>query len=131
MDLVNVLQHWEEIIGGLALLWSEGAARAKVWHVKLPFRLGRTLAITLFPFVFYSKGAYTTCLRAHEDIHVAQVRRLGLLLFYARYLVLQWLHGSGRDHPMERWAYQVSDDCVEAQVAAAEARLATRKDSSS
>jgi len=51
-------------------------------------RLARKLgvsAITLYPFIFY---AYlpSADIRYHELIHVRQIKRIGLLKFYSRYI---------------------------------------------
>lgn len=43
--------------------------------------------ITLYPYVFIKEDRASKRLLTHEAIHVDQVRRLGLLRFYAVYLV--------------------------------------------
>jgi len=52
-----------------------------------------TAAITLYPLVLYHDVDPTPTLRTHEAIHVAQVRSVGWLHFYAGYL---WQYARGR-----------------------------------
>ncbi len=65
-------------------------------------------AITVAPFVIFRPGRYRTdtprglALIAHELMHIGQVRELGRIRFYWRYLVGQLRCGFRHDHhPME------------------------------
>lgn len=65
-------------------------------------------AITFAPFVIFRSGRYRTdsprglALIAHETMHIGQVRELGRISFYWRYLVGQLRCGFRHDrHPME------------------------------
>src|SRR5690606_5075817 len=49
-------------------------------------------AITLFPFIFYAEASPADHLRRHEWEHVAQIRKLGWLKFYLRYLWEYFCH---------------------------------------
>jgi hypothetical protein len=112
IDLIDGLTNWQEYLALTTVAWSEGAARAKTAHVKLPFNLGSVLAITLFPFVFYSKRAWgDECVRIHEETHIKQVRKLGAITFYTKYLILAIKHGGGRKHPMEQEGYLAQYIC--------------------
>lgn len=73
----------------------------------LPVLLGMS-AITFAPFVFVRKGHYRTnsarglALMAHEAVHIGQVRELGRMRFYSRYLIGQLRSGFRHDrHAME------------------------------
>ena len=50
-------------------------------------------AITLYPFILFRDAKPSAALITHERIHVAQVRRVGWLRFYAGYL---WQYVKGR-----------------------------------
>lgn len=65
-------------------------------------------AITFAPFVVFRSGRYRTdtprgvALIAHEVMHIGQVRELGRIRFYWRYLIGQLRCGFRYDrHPME------------------------------
>lgn len=94
----------------------------KVRHVYesfIPKRLG-VIAITLYPFIFYSidesrareSGTYD-----HELVHVSQVRRVGWVSFYLSYLLFYFafrLHGKNdydayMSIPWEVEAYEHQD----------------------
>ena len=73
----------------------------------LPALLGMG-AITFAPFVIFRSGRCRSdtprglALIAHETMHIAQVRELGRIRFYWRYLVGQLRCGFRHDrHPME------------------------------
>jgi hypothetical protein len=116
-----------EILWGLAVGlvgWAllEVATKLRVYHVILPFnfpcKLGSIKAITLFPFVFYAKRAGDDpCIRAHEMVHVQQVRRMGVLRFYITYMWLKRTHGGHRGHPLEVAGYAAQDACNQAMAA--------------
>jgi hypothetical protein len=116
-----------EILWGLAvglIGWAllEVATKLRVYHVILPFnfpcKLGSIKAITLFPFVFYAKRAGDDpCIRAHEMVHVQQVRRMGVLRFYITYMWLKRTHGGHRGHPLEVAGYAAQDACNQAMAA--------------
>lgn len=66
----------------------------------LPLPFGRAV-------VFYwtnDLGPVDPTVRAHEFVHVEQIRHLGSFMFVARYLWLLMRHGY-RKHPMEIAAY--------------------------
>jgi len=52
-----------------------------------------TVAVTLYPLVLYRDAEPGATLRTHEAIHVAQVRSVGWLRFYAGYV---WQYARGR-----------------------------------
>ena len=61
-------------------------------------RIARLLgvgAITLYPFILFRDAEPAGEIVTHERIHVAQVRRVGWLRFYAGYL---WQYARGRLH---------------------------------
>jgi len=58
-------------------------------------------ALTVYPFVFYRDKRPGVKIRAHEAIHVAQVRRDGWLRFYTRYLG-EYLRGRLRGLPHKK-----------------------------
>ena len=73
----------------------------------LPRLIGMS-AITFAPFVIFRSGRYRNdtprglALIAHETMHIGQVRELGRIRFYWRYLVGQLRCGFRHDrHPME------------------------------
>ncbi len=60
-----------------------------VYNSKLPGWFGAT-AITLYPFLFFAlskESALSSKTLAHEMVHVRQVRKLGWLRFYWKYVV--------------------------------------------
>lgn len=79
----------------------------------LPKLLGMS-AITFAPFVIIKPGHYRTdiargmALIAHEAVHIGQVRELGMLRFYPKYLIGQFKCGFKHDkHEMEIPGIQV------------------------
>lgn len=59
--------------------------REVIWPWFPVFWFGNILGITLYPLIIY-KHPPQPWLRNHEWIHVDQVRRVGWLLFYWRYI---------------------------------------------
>jgi hypothetical protein len=122
---------WWIAFGVVTWVSLESATKLKVYHVILPFnfpcKLGSIRAITLFPFVFYAKRAGDDpCIRAHEMVHVQQVRRMGVLRFYVTYLWLKRTHGGHRGHPLEVDGYAAQDACNQA-LASVERGMASGK----
>lgn len=120
IDLTSALTMWQELIAMIVAAWAmpvANAAQIKPWHIRLPFTLPHNvLAITLFPLVIYGKtdDERYACLKLHERVHVKQARKLGPLAFYTAYLFeLLALRKRGRDHSLEKPAYEVSDACFE------------------
>lgn len=106
--LLNLPDYWAQAL----IAWGslEGAARATVVHAKVPWLPKGVRAITLFPFVLYTAEAYgNKAVVAHEEVHVAQVRRMGPTLFYAVYLFYLLGGKRNRNHPLEKPAYAVQD----------------------
>ncbi len=62
----------------------------------------RTAGITLPPFGIYLRPGHedNTVLQAHEAVHWEQYERMGLIMFYVRYLLGLAMHGYTA-HPME------------------------------
>ena len=71
--------------------------------------LPKIAAITLFPFVVWRQGHRTPALEAHERYHWDQALRWGIVPFYLVYLALLPFYGGGRNHPLERKAYEIQD----------------------
>ena len=70
----------------------------------------RIAAITLWPFILYRDGYRTPALEAHEYYHWRQALVWGVLPWYAAYVVLLVVYRTGgRNHPMERRAYEIGD----------------------
>lgn len=69
-------------------------------------------AITFGQVIVGRNATQLTLLRAHEQVHVRQYRRWGLLFFpaYALSSLWQWLHGRDpyRDNAFEREAYRLA-----------------------
>jgi len=61
-------------------------------------------AITLWPFIFYH-GQPTEQTRSHELVHAEQIKKLGVLKFYALWIYYTARHGY-QNNPLEREAYQ-------------------------
>lgn len=78
---------------------------------EVPFVKG---AITLWPFILYGRGVYSDCVRAHEYVHWQDALGMGVLPYYIKYLYLALVkgYGFGREHPMERLAYRVEEECL-------------------
>lgn len=91
----------------------------EVYESRIP-RLVGAEAITLYPFIFYSFDEYEACddreevVRAHEWIHVRQIRLMGWFNFYVSYVVCYLrMRLQGRSHisayydiPHERQAFK-------------------------
>lgn len=76
----------------------------KIVLPKLPGRIG---AITLWPFIVYRQGQEKRPeLHAHEMHHWNTALRCGILPWYLAYLLLLPFFGGGRNHPLERPAYE-------------------------
>lgn len=73
-------------------------------------------AVTLWPFIFYDKGAKTPCIQLHEYYHWEQALRWGVLPWYMAYLLLQavYFHRPPNEHPLEREAHRRQRACEEA-----------------
>lgn len=72
-----------------------------------PFAPQRSIAITLWPFIFYS-AAFSDHpgTGTHELYHWWQALRWGVVPWYAYYaLLLPWYWRRAREHPLERPAY--------------------------
>jgi len=63
-----------------------------------------TKAITLYPFIFFN-GWPTPTIRSHEQVHVDQIRRMGVVRFYLTYLWYTIRFGY-RNNPLETEAYK-------------------------
>ena len=111
VELVNMKLD-DSTIATLASFVSEADLRSarivtgKPW-CWLPALIGMG-AITLAPFLIFRSGRYRNdtprglALIAHETMHIGQVRELGRLRFYWRYVVGQLRCGFRHDrHPME------------------------------
>lgn len=48
--------------------------------------------ITLYPFIFY-QGEPSHTLRKHEQVHIEQIRKLGVIRFYLLYLYYNMRYG--------------------------------------
>ena len=87
-------------------------------NITIPERLWllpRVTAITLWPFIVYREGRRTPALEAHEHYHWYQALRFWVLPWYIGYVVLAILYRTGgRNHPMERRAYEIADKTAEA-----------------
>ena len=76
----------------------------------LPFKPRRSVAITLFPFIFtHEDWRDDEALFAHEMYHWDEMLRWGVIPWYIRYLWLARKYGGGRAHPMEKPAYAIQD----------------------
>lgn len=117
LDFFNDLPAmWQALLFGWATV--EGAARVKVFHIELPFKLpGGTWAITLFPFILYGKGRKTMCIQAHEYEHVRYIRKVGPSFFAMAYVFHLARGKRGRSHPLEVRAYEMQDWCEEVKAA--------------
>lgn len=62
--------------------------------------------ITLYPFIFY-QGEPSEALRKHEQVHVEQIKRIGVIKFYALYIYYNVKYGYEKN-PFEVEAYKVS-----------------------
>jgi hypothetical protein len=54
--------------------------------MKYLLKIFKVEAITLYPFVFYSSDFPSKTLVKHEQIHLDQIARDGVLKFYSKYL---------------------------------------------
>ena len=54
-------------------------------------RVFKINAIVLYPFVFYCDSSPSLEVTQHEEVHLNQIRRLGVLRFYCQYLYEYWL----------------------------------------
>ena len=62
--------------------------------------------IVLYPFIFY-QGEPSSVTRKHEWVHVAQIRRVGVVWWYITYLFFNIIYGYERN-PYEVEAYAKS-----------------------
>ncbi len=51
-----------------------------------PLKIFRINGIVLWPFLFYADADPHPVIRNHEEIHLEQLRRTGVVKFYTRYL---------------------------------------------
>lgn len=86
--------------------------------MKLRFRyevgrwiMGRFRGKVLYPFILFKqpREEVTDVLFRHELEHVYQVRRMGWLVFYVKYLWLGYKHGYA-NHPFEDEANEREND---------------------
>ena len=76
----------------------------------VPFMRKRIGAITLWPFIFYRKGQKDLAKQLHEYHHWEEAMRWFVIPWYIAYVVLAIVYRTGgRNHPMERTAYEIED----------------------
>lgn len=64
--------------------------------------------IVIYPFIFY-QGQPSKIIRKHEWVHVAQIRRVGVIRWYITYLYYNCVYGYERN-PYEIEAYEKSNN---------------------
>lgn len=53
-------------------------------------RIFKINAIVLYPFVLYCDRDPSDEIKRHEEVHLNQIRRLGMMKFYRQYLLEYW-----------------------------------------
>lgn len=82
-------------------------------------KLIKVEAITLYPFVLFSRDKQSALLRrtiAHECVHVAQIRKVGVIKFYVTYLY-EYLRNLAkcRDHNLAYFAISYEQEAFAKQ----------------
>lgn len=80
-------------------------------------RLFKINAIVLYPFVLYCESHPNEGLMAHEQVHLNQIKKEGVVLFYLKYLYEYWQgrkQGMGhyqayRNISFEKEAYSIGE----------------------
>ncbi len=69
-------------------------------------------AVTVWPIIVYEPQAWDDkCVQLHERYHWIDQLRWLILPWFAVYAVLWLRYRGGREHPLERAAYRLEDDC--------------------
>jgi hypothetical protein len=74
-----------------------------------PLRMFRINGIVLWPFVFYADADPHPVVRNHEEIHLEQLRRKGVIRFYSLYLAEYFsgrMKGLGHDEAYRNISFE-------------------------
>jgi hypothetical protein len=93
--------------------YASGRIEIRVRRIPRPFP-ANVYGITIWPFVFYEPRAWDDeCVQKHEHRHwIDQIKWL-VIPWLIVYLALSLKHGGGRNHPFEKHAYRLQDECIE------------------
>ena len=105
--------HWEIGATGTRgrLRVDASVGGINVIELTVPWLPGRINGVVLWPVILYRQGWRSPCVEEHERYHWRDIRRWGVIPWYAVYLVLLPVFGGGRRHPLERNAYRVEQQC--------------------
>ena len=70
----------------------------------------KVFAVTLWPFIFYEHEVrQDKGVQVHERYHLRDQRKWLVIPWFIAYIALLPFYGGGREHPLERLAYELQD----------------------
>ena len=88
-----------------------GRIEIRVPKIPKPFPKG-VYATTIWPFVIYEPQVWDDeCVQRHERYHWKDQIRWLVIPWLIAYLLLSLKYGGGRNHPFEKPAYAIQDEC--------------------